>query len=84
MIVNTSTKNNKVKNATWIQGIGHVFGKLASEIKINDFIVLNGGFTYKVLSVVNETKKFITFEILSSNKEVFEKRFKKNIVIGID
>ena len=80
---NSATKDIKVENATWIQGMGHVYGKKAEELKKGDFIVFNYGYVYTVVEKLKETKSFITFQVISEEDETYECRFKKNRVVAM-
>jgi len=65
-----------------LQGIGSTTAKMAKELKIGDITVWNFGSTAKVLAIVSETAKFITFKIEESTG-VYTRRLKKNRLVGV-
>jgi hypothetical protein len=69
-------------NTIKLQGIGSTTAKMAKELKIGDITVWNFGGTAKVLAIVSETAKFITFKIEESTG-VYTRRLKKNRLVGV-
>jgi len=65
-----------------LQGIGSTTAKMAQELKVGDMTVWNSGCTAKVLAVVSETVKFITFKIEESTG-VYTRRLKKDRLVGV-
>ena len=65
-----------------LQEIGTVTAKPAQDLKVGDVTVWNFGGTAKVLSIVKETAKFITFQIEESTG-VYTRRLKKSRLVGV-
>ena len=84
LLLHRSKTNSKGNNMSTIklQGIGSTTAKMAKELKIGDITVWNFGSTAKVLAIVSETAKFITFKIEESTG-VYTRRLKKNRLVGV-
>ena len=65
-----------------LQGIGSVTAKPAQDLKVGDITVWNFGSHAKVLSIVKETAKFITFQIEESTG-VYTRRLRKARLVGV-
>jgi len=84
LLLHRSKTNSKGNNMSTIklQGIGSTTAKMAQELKVGDMTVWNSGGTAKVLAVVSETAKFITFKIEESTG-VYTRRLKKDRLVGV-
>jgi len=65
-----------------LQEIGTVTAKPAQDFKIGDVMIWNFGGTTKVVGIVGETAKFITFKIADAHN-VYIRRLKKVRLVGV-
>lgn len=65
------------QHTTQLQGLGHVYGTPASDLKVGSTIVWNFGSTSVVMAIVKETKSFITVRFADG-----ERRLKKSRIVA--
>jgi hypothetical protein len=67
-----------------LQGVGHVIGRPAVEVKAGDTLMWNFGEKETVLSVLSETVHFVTIQIQSSRSGyVGTRKLKKDRLVCI-
>ena len=64
-----------------LQGIGRFQAKKASEFKVGDKLVWNGGFTSKITKIKKKTPSQIVFEVKSDGK-LYDKRINKDRLVA--
>lgn len=81
--MNYATKQRPDKDTITLQSIGHVVGEPAINVKQGDILMWNFGHTENVLSIVGETKSFITILSESNSGYKGERRLKKDRLVCI-
>ncbi len=66
-----------------LQTIGETKGIEAGKLKKGDITVWNFGATEKVIEILKETPKTILIKIQSESGKFFERRLKKDRIVGI-
>jgi hypothetical protein len=75
--------SDKRKNSTYIQGIGHVTGTVAGDLKVGDSMIWNGGSITKVHAIAKETAGFIWINEIDENGKVWEgRKLKKDRIVA--
>lgn len=82
-VVGKSNANKeKIMSTISLQSIGTVSAKPAQDFKVGEVILWNFGSKAKILAVVSQTAKFITFQIEESTG-VYSRRLKKDRLVGV-
>lgn len=66
-----------------LQGIGRVKAKPAQEFRVGDYMGWDYGGVSKVVGIAKETAKTITFLVLCSDGQVYERRMKKTRLVAV-
>lgn len=66
-----------------LQGVGHVIGRPAVEVKAGDILMWNFGEKESVLSVLSETAHFVTIQMQSRSGYVGTRKLKKDRLVCI-
>lgn len=82
MKYNPASKDIKIPGTTWLQGIGHVYGKMASDIVPGDVLAWNYGCKSVVKSVGGLSKMFMQIIEIYDGKE-YVRRIKKDRIVAI-
>lgn len=73
--------NQAQADTTYLQGLGHVKGTPASELKPGDLMVWNAGVTTELVSIDKETKSFIWITERYKGQN-FERKLKKDRIVA--